>query len=172
MQTLANYDPYAIEEIEFFVEKKTKYTTLKSILVTLGILALTVVLNLGAIEHLWLETSELPVVSTSRRMSAEQFTSSYFCMFPKTVNSTLPRTALINFNKNTNETIKTFSVTDKFKNIPEVVEAAAGRESVCYDVEGTILTEVFWLRMLVYGLNGDEFDFIIKTYSNKEILKD
>lgn len=49
MQTLADYDPYAIEEIEFFVEKKTKYTTLKSILVTLGILALTVVLNLGAI---------------------------------------------------------------------------------------------------------------------------
>lgn len=46
---LANYDPYSIEDVEFFVQKKSKYTTLKSILVSIVILALTIVLNINLV---------------------------------------------------------------------------------------------------------------------------
>ena len=134
MQHLANYDPYAIEQIEFFVQKKSKYTNLKSIIVTLAILALTVALNINAIEHLWLNRSELPMVSTSRKMSLEPFTSCYICVFPKTVNITLPKTSLINFNTLTNQTLKTFSVSSNFAANADIMSVAQGRDSICYDL--------------------------------------
>jgi hypothetical protein len=79
--------------------------------VTLAIFALTIYLNMGVIQHLWITRPELPLVSSSRKMSLEPFTSAYFCVLPKNDTIPLPKTALINFNFETNETLKTFTVT-------------------------------------------------------------
>jgi hypothetical protein len=95
--------------------------------VTLAIFGLTIYLNMRVITHLWIPRSELPLASSSRKMSLEPFTSAYFCILPKDKTIPLPKTALINFNFETNATLKTFTVTDKFNTNPEVTKMAAGR---------------------------------------------
>jgi hypothetical protein len=61
MQQLAKYDPYAITEVQCFIEKKTQYTTLKSILVSMVIFVLTIFLSWTTINDLWAPLSQLSI---------------------------------------------------------------------------------------------------------------
>ncbi len=105
-------------------------------------------------------------------MSHEPFTTSYFCLFPKNNSIPLPRTALININIASNKILRNYTLTDKFTTNPDVLKKSAGRQSACYDIQGTVVTNEIFLRMIVYATGGGEFDFIIKTYSAKELIGD
>ena len=61
MEKLAQHDPLALTAIEFNVKSVKKYTSVATILISLGILALSVVVSLESIKHLWVPLDQLPI---------------------------------------------------------------------------------------------------------------
>ena len=61
MEKLAQHDPLALTAIEFNIKSVKKYTSVATILISLGILALSVVVSLESIKHLWVPLDQLPV---------------------------------------------------------------------------------------------------------------
>lgn len=169
MEVLAKYDPYTIEEVEFFVQKKTKYTSLKSIIVSLIILGLTVFLNFNSVRHLWIPRAELPVFSSERKMSEKPLTSSYVCIIAKNHGNPIPNTNLSSINLSVNKSTKYYSLTNSFDGNQEILNATQGREFGCYDIGGTVLDQDNFLRLSISAFIS-EFEFIFKTYTPGEIM--
>ena len=69
MEKLAQHDPLALTAIEFNVKSVKKYTSVATILMSLGIVALSVIFNLESIKHIWIPLHELPILYSEEKFS-------------------------------------------------------------------------------------------------------
>lgn len=91
------------------------------------------------------------------------------CVIAKTLNNTLPNSTLSTISLTTGRTSKTFTVTEKFNSVSEILEVADGREFRCYDFMGALINDEFYMRLTVDG-GDDTFDLMFKTYTIGEIM--
>lgn len=115
---LQQYDPYTIQDIEFYIQKKSKYTTFKSILISLLIIALTIIISFDSLKQIWANRTELDIYSNNRKIPDQPLTSNSICIVSKTFGQNAPVSTLKNIDSLTNTVLKVFDKTDNFNNIP------------------------------------------------------
>ena len=80
---VSNLDPYAIKHMEFVVNKSKNYTTIKSVIISLIVFALTVLINIPNFQELWKPIEELSRYSTVRSMHpVGPFSATPVCFVP------------------------------------------------------------------------------------------
>jgi hypothetical protein len=78
--TIEQYDPFALKQYAFTLQKTNNYFTFITIFLSLGIIATSIVMNMDVISHLWLPRIELPTsITTAQQYPSGPLTSTLFC---------------------------------------------------------------------------------------------
>ena len=114
MQEITSYDPYTIKDIEFFIDKKKKYATLKSIIISLAIFSLTIFMSYGSLKGIWAPKSELDIESSYQKTTSYPLTSNYLCVISKRISTKASNSTLVLIDAKNNSIISTFLPTNSY----------------------------------------------------------
>ncbi len=87
----------------------------------------------------------------------------------KNLTKPVANTTLYTYNVITNKTLKTFSLTNNFNEVAEILNVTNGRDFGCYDLEGAVINDGTKMKLTIDATNSD-FDFMFKTYTSAEII--
>lgn len=71
---ISNYDPLAIDNIPLNVKRSKKYSSVKTLLVSIIIISLDLAINWEHLKEPFLDKSELDILSTIRKGDPANFT--------------------------------------------------------------------------------------------------
>ena len=80
MEKLELYDPLALTAIEFNIKHIKKYTSIATILLSAGLMALTAIINIDSLSHFWIPRAELPVTYSLEKYGLKQFSALPACV--------------------------------------------------------------------------------------------
>lgn len=141
MESLEQLDPYCIEDIQFYMGKKTRSTTLQSIVISITIFTLAIILSYDSLSDIWADRQDLDINEYTQKFQGDTFTSNILCVISSHLDTSVPSSTLVNFNQKTGEIYKTFELTQKFNEEPAVLGMSNNHNFQCYDIEDAIVSQ-------------------------------
>ena len=139
MEKLAQYDPLALTAIEFNIKAVKKYTSVATIVISLAVVALSVVINLEAIKHLWLPLSELPVFYNLDKFSSMAQTEDNIVCFSSPVPFAFTPILTITYKEGDQLLTKERAPLGGYEECPYMEKYLKGKEHVCFELAGVSL---------------------------------
>ena len=130
---LEEYDPYAIKTYSFTVRKTNSFFSLPTVLLSLLIIALSVLINLSTVKHLWLPFKDLEVKSAASLEMPEELTYTLLCA--KTSLST-NKNRLSIFRSNLTQILFPVVTEEEVAKIDPTLSAQIGSGFGCLNVAG------------------------------------
>ena len=130
---LEEYDPYAIKTYSFTVRKTNSFFSFPTVLLSLLIIALSVLINLSTVKHLWLPFKDLEVKSAASLEMPEELTYTLLCA--KTSLST-NKNRLSIFRSNLTQILFPVVTEEEVAKIDPTLSAQIGSGFGCLNVAG------------------------------------
>ena len=141
MEKLADYDPLALTAIEFNIKSVKKYTSVATILISLSVLAVSIVINLEAIKHLWIPLHELPSFYSIEKFSDKAQTEDNIVCFTSPVPFPSKPSLTITYMENGQLLTKERAPLEGTEGCAYMDKHVEGKDYACFELAGVSFVE-------------------------------
>ena len=133
---IEEYDAFALRSYSFAVHKTNSFFSWGTVALSLGIVAVSVLLNLETVSHLWLTREQLPILSTQSLAYPSPLTATLVCFSDTTDPSAVPSAKLYDQNGKRVTVLPVSQSAASLRN-PQLAAFINGTFA-CLDVEGLV----------------------------------